>query len=48
MPSITTAFNRPAVRFAVITFYYLAILTALFVLHGREAFASPAFIYEAF
>ena len=48
MRSITTAFRSPVALRAVLTFYYLAILVGLFVLRGREAFASAAFIYEGF
>lgn len=48
MRSITTVFNRPAVRFVGRTLYYLLILAGLFVLRGRDAFASAAFIYQAF
>jgi hypothetical protein len=48
MSSTTTVFNKPSVRFAMITLYYVAILAGIFVLRGREAFASAPFIYQAF
>ncbi len=48
MTSITTVCRRPAVRFAGRTLYYLLILAGLFLLRGRDAFQSAAFIYQAF
>lgn len=38
----------PAVRFAVRTLYYLAVLSALAALHGGGETPATGFIYQAF
>ena len=41
-------FQRPAVRQALLVFYYLAIIATLIYLYGRGDFSTPPFVYQGF
>jgi len=41
-------FQRPAVRQALLVFYYLGIIAALIYLYGRGDFSTPPFVYQGF
>ena len=40
--------SRPYLRVALLSFYYFAVLIALFVLYGRGDFSTPSFVYQGF
>ncbi len=42
------AWARDPVRLAVLTFYYLAIIGGLAVIHGCVHVPSPPFVYQGF
>jgi hypothetical protein len=42
------AWARDPVRLAVLTFYYLAIIGGLAVIHGGVHVPSPPFVYQGF
>ena len=48
MPLFTTRFASPWWRRVALTVYYLAVLLVLAALHGKGAFVTPGFIYQAF
>jgi len=41
----TSLFSNQWLRFAALTFYYLAIAAGLILLYGRGDFSTPPFIY---
>jgi hypothetical protein len=40
--------EHPRTRFAVLAFYYLAVIAALILLYGRGDFSTPPFVYQEF
>jgi hypothetical protein len=48
MPSRPTLFDKPAVRFAARTCYYLAIQLGLVYLSAHQALVTAPFIYQGF
>jgi hypothetical protein len=41
-------FTRPAVRSALLTLYYLAIIAGLIWMYGKGDFSTPPFVYQGF
>jgi len=48
LDSLMLHFQSPAMRVAVLTLFYLAILLALVALYTREGFVTPPFIYQGY
>jgi hypothetical protein len=48
LDSFKTFYNKPWVRYCLLTVYYLAIITGLIILYGKGDFSSPPFVYQGF
>lgn len=39
---------HPGTRLALLTLYYLGVISGLIVLYGRGDFSTPSFVYQGF